>query len=325
MLRTLFLATALLTLATAKGAGQSPVRGVRVEADNDAFNFWIPVPRPDHDYTHGGRIVIDADAAPGWGKRLAPRLRPCASAVRAGERCMATRFEVGQKIYTPRRDAESPLPGERPYAGWLYGSATARVLDGESERSLEVEAGVTGPPSLGEAVHTGLHHIVGFWEPQGWRNQLRFEPAVAVRAGIARLLAEPRASGVRVATVAPHLAVGAGNLLAGAQAGIRAQAGYGVPHPWEAGSVPEPKVAAYVLGAVRGEWVAHSLFLDGNTFRPSPRVERIPLVGEYEVGAALRVGGVLAEYRVVTRGREYRTEPDAHRYSTIVIGYRRGY
>lgn len=291
-------------------------------ADNDAFNFWIPVPRPDHDYTHGMRLVVEADAAPAWG-RLAPGLHPCTGKEGAEERCLATRLEVGQKIYTPRRDAPEPLPGERPYAGWLYANATARVLSRTRERSLGVELGVTGPPSLAEAVQTSFHEAAEYWEPRGWRNQLRFEPGVVVRYGEARLLGEGRVGRVRLATVAPHWGVALGNVLTGAHAGVRARAGYGVPHPWGPRGAEEPPVAVFATGGARGEWVGRNLFLDGNTFGSGPSVRRLSLVGEWEAGAGVRIGGIVAEYRVVTRGREYRTEPRAHRYSTIVLSYRR--
>ncbi|HEV2146083.1 MAG TPA: lipid A deacylase LpxR family protein [Longimicrobiaceae bacterium] len=311
---------ALLALPAAAHA-QSPVRSVQVAADNDAFNFWLPLPRPDHDYTHGMRVTVDADAAPLWGKRLGAGLRPCGRGAAAP--CLASRLEVGQEIYTPRRDAPVSLPGERPYAGWLYAAGTARVLHPRSERTLGVEVGVTGPPSLGEAVQTRFHDAAGYWEPTGWAGQLGFEPGVVVRLGGARLVAEPRVRGVRALTVVPRWGVAAGNVLTGASAGVEAQAGSGVPHPWARGGAREPRVAVYATWAARGEWVLRNLFLDGNTFRPSARVEKLPLVGEWEVGLGVRAGGVVAAFRVVTRGREYRTEPAAHRYSSIVLAYER--
>ena len=304
-------------------AAQSPVRSVELAADNDVFNFWTPVPRPDHDYTHGLRVVVDADAAPLWGKRAAPGLRPCTGSGDGARRCLATRVEVGQKIYTPRRDGPAPLPGERPYAGWLYASGTARVLSRLGERVVGVELGVTGPPSLAETVQTGFHQAAGLWRPAGWANQLAFEPAVAVRAGGARLLAEEHAGGVRVATLAPRWGAAVGNLLTGASGGVEAKVGYGVPHPWAGPARGDPRVAVFATGAVRGEWVVRSLFLDGNTFRDGPRAQKRPLVGEMEVGAGVRAGGVAVAFRVVTRGREYLAEPDAHRYSTISVAYER--
>lgn len=315
--------------AAAPALAQSPeapaVRAVRVEADNDAFNFWVPVPRPDHEYSHGVRMVVEADRAAGWGW-LAPSARPCTGGEAEGERCLSTRWEVGQKIFTPRRDAPAPLPGERPYAGWLYASGEGRVEGGALRRSLAVEVGVTGPPSLAEEVQTAYHALAGYWEPLGWQGQLAFEPGVVARYEESRLLVDAAAGGVRFATVAPHWRVSAGNVHTGAEAGVRAQLGYGVAHPWRApGTRRGTPVALYAAGGARGEWVVRSLFLDGNTFRAGPRVEKLPLVAETEVGVGVRVKRLVVEYRVATRGREYRTEPAAHRWATITVGVQRSY
>lgn len=312
----------LVLVATASpAAAQGALRAVRVEADNDAFDFWIPPPRPDHDYTHGMRVVADLNGAPGW-RRLATGLPSCPP-LEERQTCLATRLELGQKIYTPLRDAPAPLPGERPYAGWLYGSATARLVGARRERTLGAEVGVTGPPSLGAAVQTGFHRLAGYWVPQGWGKQLAFEPGVVVRYEDAFLLAEGRSGRARLAVVAPYWGAAAGNVRTDAHAGVRVQLGYGVAHPWspsrEAGA---PRAAVYALGGVRGEWVLRDLFLDGSTFRSGPRVEKLPGVGEVEAGAGVRLHRVSLEYRVVTRGREYRTQPRAHRYSTLSLGFR---
>jgi hypothetical protein len=73
---------------------------------------------------------------------------------------------------------------------------------------------------------------------------------------------------------------------------------------------------------VRQRAVARNLFLDGSTFGDGPRVERIPLVREAEVGAGVRIGRLTAEYRAVSRGREYRSEPEGHQYGTFAITWR---
>ena len=39
-------------------------------------------------------------------------------------------------------------PGERPYAGWLYGAWERTGATERTRSRLRVEAGVTGPPSL---------------------------------------------------------------------------------------------------------------------------------------------------------------------------------
>jgi hypothetical protein len=67
--------------------------------------------------------------------------------------------------------------------------------------------------------------------------------------------------------------------------------------------------------------VAHNITLDGNTLGAARRVDRVPLVGEYSVGVGGRYRGFVAEWRAVTRSREYTTGPVAHAYSTLFASY----
>lgn len=198
---------ALLVLAPALDA--QTVRAVEVATDNDAYTFWTPNSRPDEEYTHGIWVAVDVDAAPGW-RRLAGARKPCRADAAMGEACLSTRFVLGQKLFTPRVDAPVPVPGERPYAGWLFASATARVSAPRRRRELGVELGVTGEPSLGQAVHTLFHRVAGFRDPEGWRHQRRFEPGVVLRYNERRLVAERRVGGVRVAELVPEWGAAAG-------------------------------------------------------------------------------------------------------------------
>jgi hypothetical protein len=314
----------LLAVASAAPAAAQTVRAVEVGTDNDAYTFWTPETRADADYTHGMWVAVELDAAPGW-RRLAGARPACrADAAAPAEGCLSTRLVLGQKLFTPRVDDRDPVPGERPYAGWLSLAATARVSAERVRREVGVELGVTGEPSLGEAVHTAFHRAVGFWEPAGWRNQVRFEPGVVLRYGERRLVAERRAGEVRVAELVPEWGVAAGNVLVGAHAGARARAGWRLPHPWDA--APRGAGASvYVTAAARGEWVGRSIFLDGNTFGdPGVSVERRPWVGQYEVGVGVRAGPVAAELTGTTRGRDYRTQPEPHSYATISVRWERG-
>ena len=325
--RTALLLAASLGAAAFPLAAQqrSPVHVVEVATDNDAYDFWIPPSvRPDHEYTHGMWLAVEAGAAPLWGRRLGGGRKPCGTAAAAeGESCLSTRFEVGQKLYTPRLDSVAPIPGQRPYAGWLYASATARASSARVRRSLGLEVGVTGPPSLGEEVQVLMHRIGGFWKPVGWRNQLRFEPGAVLRYDESRLLWEGRAGGERVADVTPHWGASAGNVLAGARAGLRVRAGHRLPHPW-AGGRGDRRFAAWAVAGVRQDWVAHSLFLDGSTFHDGGvRVTRRPFVLQSDFGAAVRLGAVTAEYLVTVRNREYETQPARHTYSSITLRYER--
>lgn len=316
------LATVLLALLPAFPApGQ--VTAVRLRSDNDVYRFWIPTAvRPDQEYSNGIQVELDAAGAVGW-SRLARGLEPCGRAQR--ERCAATAFMFGQKIFTPRVDAPEPLEGERPYAGWLYAAATGSVATPRVRRSAGLEVGVTGNPSAAGWVQTRLHRVLGLWDPLGWEGQIPFEPGLLLRYDEQHLVARAQA-GDASAEVMPAWGASLGNVRTEARAGIRARAGLRLPAPWTmpGPAAPEP-LGVYLTGEVRGRAVAHDLFLDGPTFRSGPGVERLPFVAEWEAGLGVRLRRFTAEYRVATRSREYRTEPGRHQYATFELGLVRGF
>jgi lipid A 3-O-deacylase len=323
--RAMRLALALALMACALAApGRSQAQAFatwEVGTDNDAYDFWVPASRrPDHDYTHGMWLAAELNRAPLWGRHLGSGVPACTGRETAAERCLTTRIELGQKLYTPVVDAPDPRPGERAYAGWLYLSATGRREGARTRTTGTVELGVTGPESLGRAVHEEFHRVAGFWMPAGWRNQLSFEPAVSLRLGREVLAYQAMHGAGRVATVVPDASVAVGNLRTDAQLGVHARVGRGVPHPWRAAPPGAPShLSAYATAGVRGDWVLHDLLLDGNTFAPSVRVRRRPLVGQLEAGLGVRWRNVGAEFRSTRRSREYRTQATPHTWSTIAL------
>jgi hypothetical protein len=319
-----------IALALAVAMGAAPLRAPAAAAqqgaawevgtDNDAYDFWVPPSRrPDHDYTHGMWIAADLGRAPLWGRRLGGGLLACTGRERASQACLSTRVELGQKLYTPRVDAYDPVPGERAFAGWLYLSA-AGSREGERSRTTgTLEVGTTGPESLGSTVYQEFHRIAGFWKPQGWHNQLAFEPAFSARLTREVLLVDAAHGDSRTATVASYASVAAGNLRTDAEAGVHARVGRALPHPWRraAPTAADPRLSVYAMVGARADWVLHDLFLDGNTFHQSVRADRTPLVGQLEGGFGLRWKRFGAEYRVTTRSRDYRTQFASHTWSTI--------
>ena len=293
-------------------AAQQLERSVRLTVDNDAFNFWVPPrQRPDDNYTHGARVAWDVSWTPrfanGW---------ICARDARCGGT-----LEVGQEIYTPTVDALVPVPGDRPYAGWLYARAEVRGARARTRRSLDLTAGITGPPSLAGATQRTLHKLVpDFRQPLGWTHQLPTEIAFSVRARQSWRIAPSGPAG-RVVDLVPTLTASVGTLRTAAGAGVRARGGVRLDHPWLA-SGPS-NVALYGFAGVRGELVARDLFLDGTLFRRSIRVRHVPFLGEWEGGVGVRVRRMRLEYRVVTRSREYHLGPRTRTNGSFALSWTR--
>lgn len=318
--RAAFLAAAAALAPPGQAAAQA-VRGWEVASDNDAYDFWIPRHRrPDHDYTHGMWLAAELGRAPVWGRRLGGGAPACTGRETGEARCLTTRVELAQKLFTPRLDDVEPVPGERAYAGWLSLSARGRREGPRSRTSAGLEVGVTGDASLGRLVYQRFHRAAGFHSVDGWGNQLAFEPGIVARLSREVLAYEGVRGGERVAAVVPEAGLALGNVLTGAHAGVGVRLGRGVPHPWRAvHGAAHPRLAVFGIGAARGEWVGHDLFLDGNTFRESVHVRRRPFVYQYELGGGVRWRSFGAEYRATTRGRDYQTQLRPHQWSTIAL------
>ena len=88
---------------------------------------------------------------------------------------------IGQLMFTPEDIAGRALIiDDRPYAGWLYGSAafhskTYRRLD-----TFELQVGLTGEFSLAEQAQDLVHSIRGIARANGWDNQIDTEVGFAL-------------------------------------------------------------------------------------------------------------------------------------------------
>lgn len=291
-------AAAILALVLACAAPPGAAAQVRVVIDNDLLGVRGPDdPPPDYEYTHGVSVSWDArrpqDHEPG------------------------ARWEIGQRIYTPRRDAAEPIPGERPYAGWLYG-AWERIRTSDRARTrLRVEAGVTGRPSLAQPVQDAFHRLAGYQKQLGWAHQLGFEPGVILSYGREhRLIAVEGATRLEVL---PSWTAHAGNVRTGAEAAARARLGFRAGDAWT-GAGAAPGMSGWVEGAARQEAVLRDLFIDGNTFAErTPGLDRRTWVAQGEAAFGIRYRRTELEYRFVLRGREYQTQTEPHPYGSLRI------
>ena len=297
--------------ALARAQGETLARKVRVTAENDYFDFWRPPNlRADDNYTQGARVAVDMTNVPPVVRRLFCGMHAT---------CGAT-IEVGQELYTPTVDSAYPLPGERPYAGWLYARGAAQAVTPRRRRSLDLKLGVTGPASLAaqtqEAFHDWIH---GFRRPLGWSNQLPTELAGALRTEEADYLAAGSRAQPWVDFVPTgHVTLGTLRTAVGLSARVRV--GVNLTHPWLVGPGTRWWEAYIVLGG-ETEAVARDLFLDGSTFQRSIHVEREPIIGSWERGVGLRLSHLGFEYGTVTQSREYRTGPVTHPVGTISVSW----
>jgi hypothetical protein len=285
----------------------------------------------DGQFTHGTRLawMSPEGQVPEWARRIAdaiPRLAEVST-----KRIV---YSLGQSIFTPDDiTIEEPVPEDRPYAGWLYAgiglvSVGERALD-----NLEINVGVVGPASFAEQTQTAFHRWFGFDRPEGWRHQLENEPGLELVFERKWRAWQKFGVGGLGGDVVPHVGVALGNVLTQGAAGLTLRIGddlpndYGPPRirPSLPGSDyfdPEDRFGWYFFVGAEGRAVGRNIFLDGNTFRDSPRVDKRNLVADFQAGIAVIFGRVRLAYTHVLRTREFETQDDPGQFGAFSVSTR---
>jgi len=300
---------------------------VSISDDNAQMDFWLPVSRrPDTELTNAAEATATLEYVPRFG--LWARTSPCRAVVSWLKPCTTTVLDFGQEMYTPSAATRTaqPIPGQRPYAGWLYAAATVRSSTVKVSNDVRLELGVTGSPSLGEKIQTLWHGLIGYPRALGWSHQMSFVPGIDLSATRSQELLQLTRESVPVLSVTSSATAALGNLFTGARAGAEARFGYGITTPWSSAIKSRGrKLEVYGVAGAREDVIAYLLFLDRSTTRPSLTVAKEPLVFQYEFGLGARYRRFELEYRAISREREYRTGPPLDSHTLIRFAYRPGW
>ena len=306
------------------------------------FTFQIENDRiadTDRHYTHGTRLAWVSDKAsdgPQWAKDALEWLYPLAD-LRAGR----VGLVLGQSIFTPEDTGATALVrDDRPYAGWLYAgisvhAETTRQRNGltiDTLDSVELDLGIVGPESFAEDVQNGYHDLIGVARSNGWDHQLKNEPGVALIFERKWRPAPWRFDGLEFDLI-PSAGGSLGNVMTQFNLGAMVRLGqsldvdYGPPHVRPslsglAAVAPSDDLAWYFFAGVEGRVVARNIFLDGNSFADSHDVDKKPLVGDLQVGAAVVWRGVRLAFTHVFRTKEFDGQRRADRYGALSLSVR---
>jgi hypothetical protein len=258
-------------------------------------------------------------------------------------------WAIGQSMFTPEdTTATAPLPNQHPSAGWLYGEYSVLVAKGlkpdekPSLQSLSLQVGVVGPAAQGEWAQNHFHRLIGVAAANGWVNQLHDELGVVLLYDWRKQMYSKKIELLPNAgrllqdfgfDIVPSVGFAAGNVLTQASAGATFRVGTHLKNsdlparvrPSTPGGglfKGEDKFAWYAFAGFEGRAVAHDIFLDGNTFVDSLRVDRRPWVADFQVGAALRFGQTQIVYTFVTRTKEFETQGTPQQFGSVSITQR---
>ena len=209
---------------------------------------------------------------------------------------------AGQSIFTPANlRLKPPDPHDRPYAGWAYGGVS--LLQEKNRHvleNLELDLGVVGPGALGKTTQNDFHGLIGTAKATGWSNQIQHE--IGGMISYERFYRVPLiGDDTNGVDVVPQAGATLGNLMTYGDIGGMIRIGknlgadYGPTHvrPSLSGADYfnadhlDGKLGFYVFFGAQGRAVGHNIFLDGNTFRQSPHVNKKILVADLQAGASL--------------------------------------
>lgn len=292
------------------GIAPATAGALSVQLENDSFDG-----ASDAYYTHGLQLVFTPAAAVSWPKKFLP------DSYETSE--LRTQYSLGQAIFTPYEIEKSQLQlDDRPYAGWLYLSASLQSKNLLSVHGLIVaerldfSAGIVGPSSGAEQAQRGIHQLFDTYEVNGWSNQLKDEPAVLV--SYARKWAHIRElrSSELAWEMSASLGGSVGNVATQLVSGFGLRLGKSLYSSAGASGVPPATMAPNSgVPSGSGDWflfadwqlrfIEGDIFLDGNSTKDSHRVEKEPRVSEWRFGGAYSSGRYRWDLYHVRRSQEF--------------------
>jgi lipid A 3-O-deacylase len=288
----------------------------RLTIDNDFMALRGGGPPPDFDYTHGTLLSVSLARAPAF-LQQAMSTPACRSDAPRDRGCLTTGLAIGQEIFTPRRDSTAAVPGERPYAGTLYAAAILNDVSSRRTRSLRLDIGVTGRPSLAAEAQKALHVALGNQPQLGWATQFpaRASVAVAISESHSRDFTLGKRSRVSLRALGGVLA---GNLRTAIHVGalLEVEAARGKTLvPDIATRLHAPGWYGF-LGVQQNAVVADALITGAASDRGATLR---PFVAEWQAGFGFRGRRLALEYRDVVRSREYDAQPHSHAYGSLTM------
>lgn len=293
----------------------------------------------DRYYTNGVQgYYVTAENEPSVRNRLAPLLP-------IPEGCVTERygFALGQKMFTPE-DLSRPIPSldDRPYAGWLFGRVSLLTAAPKVVEQFALDLGVVGPASGAAETQQFVHKLMpGATYPRGWGYQIQNEPGIVLSYDRLWRTDQEQKSGFGY-DIVPHASASLGNVYTFAGGGATIRLGWdlppavGVPVASSRTITPIPYQDAtgdgfvwYLFASAEGRLVGRDIFLDGNSFSDSRRVDKNPVVGAVELGATFHLSGTVGGYSPganltvahVIMTPTFATQKGAERYWTARLAF----
>ncbi len=242
----------------------------------------------------------------------------------------------GQQIYTPSdTQVTTLLENDRPYAGFLYGGLALHSKTHLKLDTLEIVVGVVGPASKAEWAQNTVHELRDISTAKGWDNQLENEPAVRLSWQRKWRLHSMEIFDVLSYDLISRAGLTLGNVRTSTSAGGEIRFGYNIPQDFgsdviRAGAgVSAPVIegsksgitslGAHIFISSQVEAVLRDIFLDGNTWRDGPSVEKEPLVADLSLGASFSINMFKLTYRHLFRTEQFEGQKEGQTIGSLTL------
>ncbi len=311
---------------------------ISIYSENDS-----PYYKPNHptDENRTNAMGLSYHYQPEWAADLAPFV-PLGDGFGSAE--YGAGFVAGHMMFTPKDiTIARAQPDDRPWASFLFtglfwqrASQDRRVMD-----HVQLNVGLVGPSSGGEQLQKEVHDIFGSPTPEGWDNQLPNEVTGNLHLRRTWRLVDgdlsPISSHLEYELL-PKVGGSLGTVLREVRTGVEGRFGWELPDNFGTGRLREVEDATgtyprgfstYGFGRVTGRAVQHQIFLDGTEFSDSPSVDRIPWVGELQLGVKLayraRHWQFDLGYGQTFISRQFEEQEDAHAFGMWTLSFSSGF
>lgn len=287
----------------------------------------------DKNYTHGTRLTyFDSDIMPEKLGKFAEEIVPNFD---VNDTTIAY-FSLGQNLYTPEDiELRTPDKDDRPYAGFLYGSLGFDTVRDNHIDGVELTLGVVGPAALGRQTQESVHDVLGAKDPAGWDYQLKDEPALMIAGQRHWPDFQTFTYDNLFLRLSPHVNASLGNVYTYAGTGATLQL---MPkqHKWQAPplrvrpaipgngyfKVPQNHFSWSLFTGFESRYMIRNIFLDGNSFKNSPSVDKKPLVHDANAGISLTFGKTQLAYTLNWRSKEFDGQDEESLFGALSIARR---
>ncbi len=299
-----------------------------IEAKNrGALSFYLEndvFAGTDRYYTHGMKLTwISPD-------RVSSQFDPRA------QRTFSISFS--QNIYTPADiEREDLIEDDRPYAGVSYFSLALHRKKNQHMDTLGFLLGIVGPNSYAAEVQRFIHSLYRGTDPKGWHHQLKNEIVFGVVfCRTWRIMRSPEERSFGFDLIG-HLSGSLGNLRTAAATGGQFRVGWNLPKDFGTFLIQpggesstffdehashryaRRRFGIHTFVCITAHAVYRNIFLDGNTFRDSHRVDKIPFVADIVTGLVFTYGRFKFSYAYVFRTKQFEKQAKPQVFGAINI------